>query len=305
MKKKKDNTVPAAADGQTSAASKTKSPLSLQARLAIIIIASLLGVAIIITGIILPFALNDTFTDDESVRPYAVIKLSNGMQLDFELWEDDCPNGVTNFIYLASIGYFDGAAIFDSQNGWVRFGGWLPSGIHRGDSDTAFLAKITDRTWTASDGTVTDRSENKFGYRLKNDTKNSNRRGEMGVLSFCYERSATEFQVVADENTSLTISGDDGGPWNCAPIGIAASETTRNNLAAIYALDRDDGTVFAHDYYRAPLDENGMICIKSVKVTRKFSGKWRNFDFMDFMYGANGSSHLSSWYRTVKKTGAK
>lgn len=269
--------------------------------LVIAVIACFLGLCIIATGIILPFVLNDEYTNEKGVNPYAVMKLSNGMTINYEIWENECPIAATNFIYLAEIGYFDGTIIFDSQNGWVRFGGWQDDSLHRGDDNKEFLAKITDRKYGDSDYT-----NNKFGYRLKEDTARSNYYDTVGVLSFCYERSATEFQVAASSDLSLTIPNDDNQDWKVAPFGMAADSESIANIVAIAALNRDEtGEKFKHDYYRAPLDEDGLIKIESVKVTKKNADKWKKFSFMDYVKGEDSSKVLYSWYSTKRVTGTK
>ncbi len=265
------------------------------------IIACFLGLCVIALGIILPFALSDEYTDKEGVNPYAVMKLSNGMTINYEIWENECPIAATNFIYLAEIGYFDGTIIFDSQNGWVRLGGWQADSLHRGDDNKEFLSKITDRKYGKS-----DYSNNKFGYRLKNDTARSSYYDTVGVLSFCYERSATEFQVAASSDLSLTIPNDNNQDWKVAPFGMAADSESISNIVAIAALSRDEtGEKFRHDYYRAPLDEDGLIKIESVKITKKNKDKWKNFDFMEYVKGENSSNVLYSWYSTKRVTGTK
>lgn len=264
----------------------------------IMLISALLGVIVLTAGIVLPILLDDEWTDDETVNPYAVVKLSNGMELTFDIWEKECPIAATNFIYLAEEGYFDGTVVFDNTGGWVRFGGWLTNGTHRGDDEQAFLDKYDDRK-----GDDYDYSLNKFGYRLKSDSARSSEYSTKGVLSFCYERSATEFQIAASNSVSLTVDGDDGGEWKVSPFGMASSETIKK-LEELSALSSDDGSRFSHAYFRAPLDDNSLITIKSVSVRRKYEPKWSNFDFMDyFKTGADASKRLRIWQTSQRKSG--
>lgn len=273
----------------------------------------LIGVCGVAAGIILPIVLGTKeFTDKEGVNPTATITLSNGMKLEFDIYEDKCPNAATNFIYLASIGYFDGTIIFDGQQGFVRFGGWTAgadgAAVHRGDDDTNFTDKITLTKWTTTSGTERDYNKNKFGYRLKEDTAKKDILGTVGTLGFCYERSATEFALTADENYSTTVPGDDGGTtgtkvgWKVAPFGFAKNEKTIENIMALGALGLDDGTAFAHSYWRAPLGDDGLIKIKSVKVVDKSASKWKDFDFV--RYVNSGGMKTSSWNTgSQKKSG--
>ena len=87
---------------------------------------------------------------------------------------------------------------------------------------------------------------------------------------------------------------------------MAADSESISNIVAIAALSRDEtGEKFRHDYYRAPLDEDGLIKIESVKITKKNKDKWKNFDFMEYVKGENSSNVLYSWYSTKRVTGTK
>ncbi len=258
------------------------------------LIAAFIGVVIIVVGIVIPIVLNDEYTTEEGVNPHAVIKLSNGMTLEYEIYEQACPNAATNFIYLAEIGYFDGTVIFDAQSGFVRFGGWQDNYEHRGDSNEAFLKK-TQR----SDKYV----NNKFGYRLYKDSAKSDLLSTVGALSFCHARSATEFQITASSNYSTTIEG--GGVWEASPFAMASSDATIDNVIKIYNLTKDDGTNFQHPYYVAPIDKDGLIKIKSVEITKKLKSKWKKFDFEAWAKEENVSGRLYVWNSSSKVTGVQ
>lgn len=297
---------------EESAEKQPKKPLSKLAKWIIAALIVVIGVGGVLAGILVPLSLGSReFTDEEGVNPKATIKLSNGMQLDFDIYENECPNGATNFIWLASIGYFDNVILFDSQQGFVRFGGWTDAKnedgtpMHRGDDDTAFTDKIKLSEWTDTGNKTKNFDKNKFGYRLKSDSAKSNTVNTVGTLSFCYERSATEFTLTADESTDPTIpTGNSGSKqeWKVSPFGFASNPQTIDNIKAIGELKPDDGTKFNHDYFRAPLDENGLIKIKSVKVTGKYSGKWKSFDMVRYINTNNGE-HRSSWTESKKRTG--
>ncbi len=301
MKRKKNNQPIAAETEQATEEVKPKKKSKLVTIL-VSVIAGILGVAIIVIGIALPFLKSDEFTDEEGVNPIAAIELSNGMTLTYELYESTCPTTVTNFIYLAEIGYFDGTVVFDGQNGWVRFGGWQTNGIHRGDANDTFHAGIKDRVYTNSSGNKVSYINNKFGYRIKKEDAEAKHLSTVGALTFCYERSATEFQILANEVNSPTIDG--GGEWLSTVFAMPYDNDTTANVKKLAALSLDDGTKFAHDYFRAPLAGNSLITIKSVKVTKKYEGKWKSFDFMDYMRGTDGASRCS-WSTVLKKTGEK
>ena len=264
----------------------------------IMLLATLLGVIVLTAGIVLPILLDDEFTDDENVNPYAEIELSNGMTLTFDIWEKECPIASTNFIYLAEEGYFDGTVIFDNSGNWVRFGGWMADGTHRGDDDQEFLAKYTDR-----ESQDFNYNKNKFGYRLRKDSTPKTGYDTKGVLSFCYDRSATEFQIATSNTVSLTVDGDNGGEWKVSPFAMATGDTLEK-LEKLALLDADDGTQFNHAYFRAPLEKNKLITVKSVKVRRKYEPKWADFDFMEYYKtGEDANSRLRIWQTSQRKSG--
>lgn len=264
-------------------------------------IVALLGVAIIALGIILPIVLDDEYTEETGVKPYAVITLSNGMTLEYEIYEEQYNNASTNFIYLADIGYFDGTVIFDAQNGWVRFGGWKSNGTHRGDSDKDFLNTIE---------VSSNYKDNKFGYRMHADSYSGadalpayNGTGTNGILYFNYERSATEFCIATENDKSLTIENDTASDWKVTPFARPANSQTIKNINKIASLSLDNGTKFNHAYYRAPLDKDGLIKIESVKVTKKLKSKWKEFDFEDWFTDSEVTNRRYSWSKSQKVTG--
>ena len=264
-----------------------------------IVISITLGVVILTLGILLPILLNDEFTEDANEQPYAIMKLSNGMEIRYEIWEKDCPIAATNFIYLANIGYFDGTIIYDASEDFVRFGGWQADGLHRGDSNTAFTDKIT--LPVASDDK--NYNSNKFGYRLKEDTAHSGQKDDIGVLSFAYNRSATEFQISAKSNPSHAF---DGGQWEIAPFGMVADSKSLNNIIALSQLDTHGSYSPTGHSFKAPAIGESLITITSVKVYKKYKAKWSNFSFIEYYKnGSTASESLQSWSTNKVKAGTE
>lgn len=266
-------------------------------RLIIIVVAIVLGVAIIATGIILPFVFNDEYTTDKDVNPVAQISLSNGMTLEYEILESQAPAASTNFIYLASIGYFDGTIIHDNSNGWVRFGGYQTDSVHRGDSNKEFLSTVTDRDAYKN---------NKFGYRLGNTKDSACQLDMVGALAFSYARSATEFQIMGlsrNQRTDLVEGDDNANGWLYQVFATPTTETVEC-VRKLVALQADtEHAKFTHSYFCAPLDNGNLITIKSVKVIKKYKDKWENFNFVDFFVN-DSETKCGSWIKTSqKKTG--
>ena len=266
-------------------------------KLFIIITSVTMGVILLTLGILLPILLNDEYTDDANATPYAVMKLSNGMEIRYEIWEKTCPIASTNFIYLANMGYFDGTVIFDNSGGFVRFGGWQADGLHRGDSNTAFTDKIT--LPVANDDK--NYNSNKFGYRLKEDTAQSSHKDDIGVLSFAYDRSATEFQVSGSNSLSHAF---DGGQWEIAPFGMVADAQSLANIKAIVALENSSSYAPTGHAFNAPVVNGNLITITSVRVYKKYKAKWESFSFIKYFKNDSATkSSLNSWSTSKVKAG--
>ncbi len=266
-------------------------------RLITIVVAIVLGVAIVVTGIVLPFVLNDEYTTDKDVNPVAQISLSNGMTLEYEILESQAPAASTNFIYLASIGYFDGTIIHDNSNGWIRFGGYQTDSVHRGDANLDFLDTVTDRDTYKN---------NKFGYRLGNSKDSACKLDMVGALAFSYARSATEFQIMglSRNQRADVIDGDENANgWLYQTFASPTTETVEC-VRKLIALQADTAHAkFAHSYFCAPLENGNLITIKSVKVVKKYKDKWENFNFVDYFVN-DSETKCGSWLKTSqKKTG--
>ena len=164
--------------------------------------------------------------------------------------------------------------------------------------DQEFLAKYTDR-----ESQDFNYNKNKFGYRLRKDSTPKTGYDTKGVLSFCYDRSATEFQIATSNTVSLTVDGDNGGEWKVSPFAMATGDTLEK-LEKLALLGADDGTQFNHAYFRAPLEQNKLITVKSVKVRRKYEPKWADFDFMEYYKtGEDANSRLRIWQTSQRKSG--
>lgn len=264
-------------------------------RIVAVVLIVVLAVALIVTAVVLPVVLSRRRYAYVG-RPVAEIHLDNGMTLTFEIFEDTCPVAATNFLYLARIGYFDGTIIFDSQNNWVRFGGFEDTSSQRRNND-AFCDGVSDVP-KDEDG------DNAFTYRLKSDTSSDASRltGQAGVLSFLYGDTATEFQVAAIDNAQTDVPGTSLHRRMTA-VGRALDDETLSNIAAIAALSRlepnaDGHTV--HSYWRAPIvssDPVTLIRIESVELFNLSGDKWKHFNFTTYMETAlNGSTAFTRKY---------
>lgn len=292
-------------------------------RLIIIITAIVLALAIIATAIVLiVINSNPKYTNDD-INPTAEIKLTNGMTLTYQIREDLAPHASENFIYLAEIGYFNGTVIYDLDNnaGFLRMGGYLEDGGHRGDNYLANLdegkdgrfangynkrIKSLDEHYKKTYDSYKFPSSNLFGYRFSSESS-SLQHSTFGVLSFSYQYTATEFQFTIADTQSLTVKDK---VWKITPFAEPLNDTVET-LKKISEMTVDENNSFhkveGYDF-TAPLDNNKLIKIKSVNITGMNKDKWKGFDFIETFYDLeNGSRRigagLSTWNTTKKTTG--
>lgn len=253
-------------------------------RKAVIIIAAvvLAAVLLITAAIVIPVLFTTVYRYRNVNNPVARMELSNGMVLEYEIFEDTCPAAATNFIFLANIGYFDNTIIFDNQNNWVRFGGWETETKHR-STNTAFTDTVEGM----------DRyPKSKFGYRLKADTSaEAKMYNQRGILAFLYSDSATEFQVAAVDGAQLTIpTSSSNREYKVTACGRAFEESMEY-IEQIAAMQQNPDS--ANPTWKAPYPTLTIKKVKIYNLNRKENRKkWNDFHFDTYFYGNN---YISNW----------
>lgn len=250
------------------------------------------------------------------VNPYrnyngviARFNLSNGMTLEYVIDEDKYDTAATNFIFLAKNKYFNNTVFFDAQNGWLRFGGYegQPS-ISVGNSSSHESTKHHSRNekfcsdFSALPNASFTSVTNKFGYKLRADNSGTNSAllNQIGVLTYLYSDTTTEFQFAYKEQASneiRNISSSGGSTTQILEptmVGHALNEETIQNLVAISALATTQTKV---SYGNAWLPPTPDIYIRTVKVYNLNSSKWKKFNFISYMNGndSDGRTRLSGW----------
>ncbi|MDE7164601.1 MAG: peptidylprolyl isomerase [Clostridiales bacterium] len=244
------------------------------------------------------------------VNPYrgyedviAKFKLSNGMELEYVIDEDEYDTAATNFIFLATNKYFDNTVFYDAQGGWLRFGGYVAQ-PRTGESSSSF-ERTNHRSdsadycssFAALPNNRFSKVTEKFGYRLRvgtDDTKDSLVR-QKGALAFRTDTS-TEFQFFYGDN-SETVPNDINS-IECAMVGHALNEQTIKNIESIRSTAALN-TGLSSGYLWKPPTPN--IMIESVKVYNLKSSKWSDFDFLDYLSGndSSGQRRYTSWYGKI------
>lgn len=264
---------------------------------------------LILTGVLVPVI---TYL----VNPYrgysdviARFKLSNGMTLEYVIDEDQFDTACTNFIFLATNGYFDNTVLFDAQNGWVRFGGYdeQPSVVPGSTNDynrTHHRAQSEEycKNFTALPNEKFDKVLNKFGYKLRADKggETPSLIEEIGSLTYLYSDTSTEFQFAYKKGATdnITRISSDGKPSSdtleATMVGHALNDETIENLKKIAeTAAKNDSITFGFQWTPPTPD----IRINSVKIYNLDKEKWKDFNFIDYMNGEDsaGRRRLSGW----------
>lgn len=270
---------------------------------AIIFVAVILAVVLFSVAVILPVALYLYNPYSNGKNPVARFELSNGMTLEYEIYEDAYEIAATNFIFLAINGYFNNTVIFDAQDGYVRFGGFETTTTHRSDNEAycrAFKAISSDEVEKPTD---------KFGYKMYNDNGSRNEGGLNGtdsnmlksddILTFLYNDFSTEFQFSVEKNhtdrvqiasTSSTTSYQTLEP---TMLGRALNDKTKENVKEIYALRENNSSVTSGLMWTPPIP---TITINRVRVFNLDGKKWNNFNFIE-----DTKNYRSGWTGKVEK----
>ncbi|MDE6200794.1 MAG: hypothetical protein K2M47_02780 [Clostridiales bacterium] len=261
----------------------------------VVAVAILLIIAALIAPVIM-YAVNPYRGYDDVIAKF---KLSNGMELEYVIDEDEYDTAATNFIFLATNKYFDNTVFYDAQGGWLRFGGYVDQPLSNNTSDYSRSNHRSDdadycKKFSALPNNKFSKVTEKFGYRLhiRTDDTDDSLVKQLGALTFRTDTS-TEFQFYYGDfaetvpNNINTIS--------CAMVGHALNTKTIKNIQSI----RLTATLNSHlsdTYLWKPPTPN--IKIESVKVYNLKSSKWANFDFLNYLDGkdSDGNSRYDSWY---------
>lgn len=265
-----------------------------------IIVSCVVGVAIllIIAALLAPvimYVVNPYRGYDDVIAKFT---LSNGMELEYVIEEDEYDTAATNFIFLATNKYFDNTVFYDAQGGWLRFGGYVDQPLSNSTSDyTRSMHRSDDADYcekfTALPSSRFERVTYKFGYklRIRSEDKNENLVKQLGALTFRTETS-TEFQFYYGDYIETVPS--DISNIECSMVGHALNEKTIKNIQAI----RSTAALNSHlsDGFRwKPPTPN--IKIESVKLYNLNSSKWANFDFLEYLSGkdSDGNQRYTTW----------
>ena len=276
----------------------------------------IVAVILISTGIAVPTYMSCNYMFERN--PVAVIKLDAGgktFEMKYELFVTDCPRATANFVFLAQQDFFDGVVIYDTQNDWMRFGGYTEGEDsdgnlifnHRSD-DSSFTDRLTSNFKEAhytktqtKDGeqvTVTDTTE-ALKYTLKKDDTS------FSYIDFDYalcanvsgsSASATEFQInglnKAREDKLTKADGTSAKTMTTQVFARPLGESNGVKEAIEYVLGMEKGDRVG-DYF---VTTSTLVKITDVSVynyeTEWLQVKYEN-GFEDYMTEIGGFSYTS------------
>ncbi len=248
----------------------------------------------------------------------ARFELSNEMVLEYVIEEDEYDIAATNFIFLAKNGYFDNTVLFDAgdasreMDGWVRFGGyekqpytWVSgaSGDYDKSHHHASNKKYCE-SFTALPNKKFADARNKFGYKLYADKngESADRLDDIGVLTYLYDDTSTEFQMSYKERPSNDVrvrgSGNNGTyttkELKSTMVGYALNNDTVKNLQKIAAKAKENTSISSGVIWYPP---QPTIYIRKVKVYNLDGKKWDDFDFLEYLNGQKdgGGTRYKDW----------
>ena len=273
-----------------------------RAKRSAIIIGCVIFVAIvlIIVALIAPvvmFAVNPYRGYDDVIARF---KLSNGMELEYVIDEDDYDTAATNFIFLANNKFFDNTVFYDAQGGWLRFGGYVNQPTS--SSSTSFERSnhrihSTDylKKFSALPNNRFNNLTDKFGYRLRVDAKKPTDSvvRQLGALTFRTDTS-TEFQFFYGDYAETVPNNINS--IECAMVGHALNQQTIKNIQAIRTTAALNSFLGTDGYMWKPPTPN--IKIESVRVYNLDNSKWADFDFLKYLSGndSSGNRRYTQWY---------
>lgn len=238
-------------------------------------------------------------------NPVAVIKLDAGdrtLTMKYELLDSDAPIACANFAFLASIGWFDGAVVYDTQNDYVRFGGYRSSMNDSGGAAYTHLAD--DESFTSAQTanfaenrySTTDHS-GMFSYSLKSDNSNFTYTDSRFEFALCSQTSAsrqasTEFQISGSTKQRQDSLG--GKTVSVIPFArpLNADEATKEAVTYILGLERGETKI--NGSFLAPAS---TVTVKSVKVYN-YSEEWTSVKY-EHGFETYMTDELKGFYSTT------
>ena len=166
-------------------------------------------------------------TGGDGTNPIAVIKLSNGMTLEYELYYDVAPRAVSNFIYLAQSGIYNGSMIHKIKDGYAEAGRYKAYASPNNKTD------------------VYENREPKYNYAIRTESGTYNGK----ISSFGYISTVSSTNGGHTKSDFRLTVGEDAVNYQIHGVvfGFARGDKTLKNLKEIAAIETNNTDYTPHD----------------------------------------------------------
>ena len=247
-----------------------------------------LGLALIIAGV----SIGIYFTvreprfgvDNPVARIYLEIDGNRSTHIDVELFPEQAPNAVANFIFLAETGFYNNTIISDvggqvdgtpnSGHGFVRFAGFIDPVRNRASQEVDPIFHSSFPQFRA------DSPNNRLAYALRNDNVPVNKHQELYMMSLITGSWATNLgrtavQIKTNDNPENMLY-DRAGTGRRTHTGHAFGQVmygSRPLIREIAEMRRQSDDEFvqgeSHRFFRHPVAEDGRtsrVVIRRIRV---------------------------------------
>ncbi|MCL2369886.1 MAG: peptidylprolyl isomerase [Firmicutes bacterium] len=277
-----------------------------------------LGLALIIAGVSIGiyFSVREPRfnTDNPVARIYLEIDGNRRVHIDVELFPDDAPNAVANFIFLVETGFYDGTIISDvggvedgtpaSGHGFMRFAGFVNPVDNRANPtvDPAFHSSFP----LLRD----DRTNNRLAYNLGTAGDNTTFRGryqEPYMMSLIQSggwgpnlgRTAVQIGTIQNPDTRLEHRNSTGVRTYTGHAFGQVMYDSRQLVREIAQMNFQEEflTGYSHNFFRHPVAADGRtsrVVIRRIRVYQQGDLRMNMNDRVTDMQGRTTASWLEN-----------
>lgn len=271
-------------------------------------VALVAAIILVAAGTAIPVYMSCNYMFEDN--PVAVIELKAGdrsFTMKYELFASDSPIACANFAYLASVDFFDGAVIYDTQNEWVRFGGYRLSSDDDGETTYTHVADDESFTSALTDDFSPERYEEDdhsgiFGYRLNyDDTSLSYTDVEFALCANMHDsaQAATEFQIsgsVTRRDDYVTRDSTNTRRYfKVEAFGRPLKEDAQTAEAVEYilALQRSEETI--NGYFLAPTTPVVVTDVRVYNYSEEWTRSSHEHGFESYMTDELDAFYSDTW----------
>ena len=270
----------------------------------LIILAATLAVLMVTFAILTPLVLIPNVRYGGFDNPVVVFHLSNGERIEIIVFENEVPNAATNFIHLARMGFFNDTIIFDTTNGFVRFGQFEDATFTQFRTTNERFIRNNVRNMTPPEDWGANDSP--FDFRLTNQEPASAQAfagdaTSFGMVSAMHNFSGTEFQIGARQGgAQLGINSAVVGDQPLQTPGrVMGMLTTRSLEVVADIVSMPQMQYSRHRFFTPPAQ---AITIRRTSVHAiDFWGKWRTFNWDN--YFQQDGNRLANWHGGMSNHG--